>query len=194
MRITLENFHIFIGKNKGMKRLNLNEPKKIERQIDNLISSDPEGRFIYRLCSLKMFLNDPTCTTESLGKLMQTSPRTIANWIKWINAEGNIDILRDQDKPGRNSTLNESEMEHLKEQIQKHPSESGLDANLWDGKSLSHYIKKKFDKELKVRQCQRIFNKLGFRLKRGRTMVAKGNSKDKKALKKTPADSNKREI
>lgn len=177
-----------------MKRLNLNEPKKIERQIDNLISSDPEGRFIYRLCSLKMFLNDPTCTTESLGKLMQTSPRTIANWIKWINAEGNIDILRDQDKPGRNSTLNESEMEHLKEQIQKHPSESGLDANLWDGKSLSHYIKKKFDKELKVRQCQRIFNKLGFRLKRGRTMVAKGNSKDKKALKKTPADSNKREI
>jgi transposase len=138
-----------------------------------------------------MFLNDPTCTTESLGKLMQTSPRTIANWINWINAEGNIDILRDQDKSGRNSILNDVEMELLKGQIQKHPSESGLDANLWDGKSLSHYIKKKFGKELKVRQCQRIFNKLGFRLKRGRTMVAKGNPEDKKALKKTSDDSKK---
>ena len=46
------------------------------------------------------------------------------------------------------------------------------------------WVKKKFGKELKVRQCQRIFNKLGFRLKRGRTMVAKGDPKAKKALKK----------
>ena len=75
-------------------------------------------------------------------------------------------------------------MEHLKEQIQKHPNESGLDSNLWDGKLLSHYIKKKYKKDLKVRQCQRIFNKLGFRLKRGRTMVAKGNVDDKKTFKK----------
>ncbi len=168
-----------------MKKLIINEPKKIERQIDKLISSDPEGKFIYRLCSLKMFLNDPKSTTESLGKIMQTSPRTIANWINWINAEGNIDILRDQEKPGRNALLNEIQMEHLKIQIQKHPNESGLDANLWDGKLLSYYIKKQFGKDLKVRQCQRIFNKLGFRLKRGRTMVAKGNAEDKKSLKKT---------
>lgn len=169
---------------KAMKKLTINEPKKIERQINKLISSDPEGKFIYRLCSLKMFINDPTSTTESLGKIMQTSPRTIANWINWINSEGSIDILRDQDKPGRNASLDEVEMAHLKDQIQKHPNESGLDSNLWDGKLLSHYIKKKFRKELKVRQCQRIFNKLGFRLKRGRTMVAKGDAKAKKAFKK----------
>jgi len=177
-----------------MRKLSINEPKKIERQINQLISSDPEGKFIYRLCSLKVFLNDPTCTTESLGKLMQASPRTIANWINWINSEGNIDILRDQDKPGRNATLDEAQMEHLKDQIQKHPNESGLDANLWDGKLLSHYIKKKFGKELQVRQCQRVFNKLGFRLKRGRTMVAKGNPDEKKALKKTTDDSKKRTV
>lgn len=177
-----------------MKKLMINEPKKIERQIDKLINSDPEGKFIYRLCSLKVFLNDPSCTTESLGRLMRTSPRTIANWINWINSEGDIDILRDQDKPGRNATLTQEQMSHLKEQIQKHPNASGLDSNLWDGKLLSHYIKKRFGKDLKVRQCQRIFNKLGFRLKRGRTMVAKGNAEDKKALKKTSNDSHEREI
>ena len=177
-----------------MKKLTINEPQKIERQINKLINNDPEGKFIYRLCSLKMFLNDPTCTTESLGRIMQTSPRTIANWINWINAEGNIDVLRDKDKPGRNATLSKEQMEHLQDQIQKHPKESGLDANLWDGKLLSHYIKKKFGKELQVRQCQRIFNKLGFRLKRGRTMVAKGDPEQKKALKKTSSDSKKRKI
>jgi len=174
-----------------MKKLTLNEPRKIEQQIDKLIGSDPEGKFIYRLCSLKMFLNNPTFTTESLGKLMQTSPRTIANWINSINSEGKIDILRDRDKPGRSTTLNEAQMKHLKDQIQKHPRESGLDSNLWDGKLLSHYIKKKFGKELKVRQCQRLFNKLGFTLKRGRTMVAKGNPSDKQTLKKTSGNSKK---
>jgi transposase len=167
-----------------MKKLTISEPKKIERQIDKLINSDPSGKFIYRLCSMKVFLNDPTCTTESLGKIMQASPRTIANWIKWINEEGSIDVLRDREKPGRSTTLNESEMEHLKCQIQKHPSESGLDANLWDGKLLSHYVKVKYGKDLKVRQCQRIFSKLGFALKRGRTMVAKGDPVAKSAFKK----------
>lgn len=179
-------------KTKGMKKLTINEPRKIERQINGLIGSDPEGKFIYRLCSLKVFLNDRSLSTEKLGKIMQTSPRTIANWINWINAEGSVEILRDQDKPGRRTTLNEDQMGHLRDRIQKHPNESGLDANLWDGKLLSHYIKKTFGKELKVRQCQRIFNKLGFRLKRGRTMVARGNHEDKMALKKTPIDSKKR--
>lgn len=168
-----------------MKKLTIKNPEKIERQIDQLIGNDPEGKFIYRLCSLKMFINDPASTTESLGKIMQTSPRTIANWINWINSEGSIDILRDQEKPGRSASLDEAEMAHLKVQIQKHPNESGLDSNLWDGKLLSRYIKKKFGKELKVRQCQRIFNKLGFRLKRGRTMVAKGDAAAKSAFKKS---------
>lgn len=167
-----------------MKKLNIHEPKKIEQQINKFINSDPEGKFIYRLCSLKMMLNDSSFTTERLGKLMQTSPRTIANWINWINSEGNIEILRDLDKPGRNTILNEIQMEHLKEQIQKHPTECGLDSNLWDGKLLSYYIKKKFGVDLRVRQCQRVFIKLGFRLKRGRTMVAKGDPKAKKSFKK----------
>jgi transposase len=167
-----------------MKKLTINEPKKIEHQINLLLNNDPEARFIFRLCSLKMLIHEPSLTTESLGRIMQTSPRTISNWIKWINNEGNIEILRDLEKPGRSTTLDEAQMQHLKVQIQKHPNECGLDANLWDGKLLSHYIKKKFGKELQVRQCQRIFGRLGFRLKRGRTVVAKGNAEEKKAFKK----------
>lgn len=173
----------------NMKRLSINEPRKIERQINMFLNSDPESKFIFRLCSLKMFMNDPSHTTESLGRLMQISPRTISNWIKWINAEGNIEILRDFEKPGRTGSLNETEMNQLKIQIQKHPTESGLDANLWDGKALSYYIKKQFGKTIQVRQCQRIFNKLGFTLKRGRTIVANGSVEDKKRFKKTSFDS-----
>lgn len=177
-----------------MQKLSINDPKKIERQINALMNDDPESKFIYRLCSLKMFLNDPECSTEKLGKIMQTSPGTVANWVHGLNETGNIEILRDKEKPGRTPRLTQSQLMELKEKIQRHPNEVGIDANLWDGKSLSYYIKKEYGIKLQVRQCQRLFNKLGFGLKRGRTIVAGGNPKLKRAFKKTPHHSKKEKI
>jgi len=172
-----------------MQRLTIQEPKKIKRQIDALLKKDPESKFIYRICSLNMFLNDPEATTEKLGKIMKASPRTIANWIHAINSSGGIEVLRNKEKPGRASRLSDEQLLELQNDIQQHPSVFGLAANLWDGKSLSHHIKKKYKIVIEVRQCQRIFIKLGFTLKRGRTMVANGDAEKKKAFKKTSFDS-----
>ena len=176
-----------------MQRLTIQNPKKIESQINALINNDPESKFIYRLCSLKMFINDPEASAEKLGNIMQASPRTIANWIHAINSFGKIDVLRDKKKSGRKPKLTDEQLLELQEHIQQHPSEFHLEANLWDGKTLSYYIKKKYGIELQVRQCQRIFKQLGFTLKRGRTMVANGDPKKKKAFKKTSLTSKKRQ-
>lgn len=168
-----------------MQRLTIKNPRKIEQQINAFINNDPESKFIFRICSLKVFLNERSCSAEWLGRLMNTSPRTVAQWIHKINLEGDIEILRDKEKPGRTPRLTHQQFELLKEHIQKHPSELGIDANVWDGKALSHHISKTFGINLAVRQCQRIFHRLGFRLKRARTVVANGNPKAKKAFKKT---------
>ena len=167
-----------------MQKLTIHEPKKIERQINLFINNDLESKFVYRLCSLKMFINDSSCSTEKLGDIMQASLRTIANWIHSINDTGHIDVLRDKEKPGRNSRLTDQQLLGIQDAIQQHPTALGLDANLWDGKSLSYFIKKKYRIPLQVRQCQRIFKKLGFTLKRGRTMVADGDPEKKLTFKK----------
>jgi transposase len=130
-------------------------------------------------------MNDPDCSADRLGKLMNTSPRTISNWIHKINIEGDVEVLRDKEKPGRTARLDGNQLEVLKEHLEKQPRELGIDANLWDGKALSHHIKKAFGISLQVRQCQRLFRKLGFSLKRARTVVANANPKAKKAFKKT---------
>lgn len=178
-------------KSTDMQKLMITDARKIERQIDAFINNDPEGKFIFRLCSLKIFLSDAGYTTESLGKLMQSSPRTVAKWIHDINAAGDIEVLRDKEKPGRNTRLTVKQMQVLHAQLQKHPGQTGLDANLWDGKLLSHHIKKQFGITLQVRQCQRLFSKLGFSLKRGRTVVAKADPAAKTAFKKTSVHSKK---
>jgi transposase len=177
-----------------MQKLTIREPKKIEHQINQLINNDPESKFIYRLCSLKMFINDSSCSAEKLGDIMRASPRTIANWIHSINATGQIDVLRDKEKPGRNSRLTDQQLLDIQGAIQQHPTSVGLDANLWDGKSLSHFIKKEYGIRLQVRQCQRVFKKLGFTLKRGRTMVANGDPDKKSVFKKTAVHSKKEKL
>ena len=45
---------------------------------------------------------------------------------------------------------------------------------VWDGVSLSAYIKKTYDVDLCVRHCQRLFHTLGFSLVRPRTFPNKG--------------------
>lgn len=82
-------------------------------------------------------------------------------------------------------------MASIKEVLQKAPELSGVTANVWDGKSLSFYIEKTYSIVLKVRQCQRLFKKLGFSLKRARPIVAKGDAEKKEMSKKTSRNSQK---
>ena len=38
-----------------MKKLTINEPRKIERQINKLINSDPEGKFMGREIAISLY-------------------------------------------------------------------------------------------------------------------------------------------
>ena len=55
------------------------------------------------------------------------------------------------------------------------PEAVGLSGTLWDGKTLSAYLEGHFQVDLGVRQCQRLFRQLGFRLRKPRPMLASGD-------------------
>lgn len=168
-----------------MQKLVIRNSKKIERLINAYVQNSDEGRFAFRLCSLKLLLNDPNYSAEKLSKVLLASPRSIAKWIHKINESRDIEVLRDKPRPGRTSRLDSAQKEMIKSTLALPPRKVGLEANLWDGKTLSHYLKKEFGVDLKVRQCQRLFKELGFTLKRPRTVVANGDPKAKRAFKKT---------
>jgi transposase len=50
-----------------------------------------------------------------------------------------------------------------------------LSGNLWDGKTLSAFVKKRYEVKLGVRQCQRIFRQLDFRLRKPRPIIARAD-------------------
>lgn len=167
-----------------MQKLKIKNPKRIKELIYQYLNSSKEAKFIHRLHGLLLIIDNEENNCENVAGLFNNSPRTVSNWVHKINKENNIDVLKDKKKSGRKSKLNKEQEDFIKECLVKHPGEFGLNANIWSGKVLSHFMKKQFGIELKVRQCQRLFHKLGFSLKRARPMPVKGDEIKKEAFKK----------
>jgi len=152
-----------------MQRLKIENPEIIKKQIYGYLNSSKEAKFIHRLHGLLLMIDNENNNCENVADLFNNSSRTVSNWVHKINDNNNIDILKEN---------------FIKESLTKHPSKFGINANIWSGKVLSHFIKEEFNIELKSRQCQRLFHKLDFSLKRARPMPVKGDEKKKEAFKK----------
>ena len=64
------------------------------------------------------------------------------------------------------------------------PRALGLGGNLWDGKTLAAWIQRQYGISLGVRQCQRLFRQLGFRLRKPRPAIAWADPERQQAHKK----------
>jgi len=167
-----------------MQKLKIEKPNQIQKQINTYLRNSDEAKYIHRLHGILLLINNDENNCANIASLFKNSPRSLSNWVHRVNESGIIDVLRDKPRTGRLPRLNDKQLEHLKEILQEHPSEVGVNANIWDGKSLSYYIDKKYSITLQVRQCQRLFHMLGFSLKRARPIVAKGDPEKKKQVKK----------
>jgi transposase len=170
---------------KDMKRLIVENKEEISRQIRSYFERNTESRFIHRVHGILLFIEKESESCDSIGYLFGNSPRTISNWIKKLNSSGDLESLRDEPRPGRPSRLSLGQKLELKEILQRQPEASGMTGNIWDGKTLSAYIERRYGIILKVRTCQTLFHQLGFSLQRARPKVSKGDEKKKAEAKKT---------
>ena len=94
--------------------------------------------------------------------------------------------LEDQEKAGRPQRLTPEQVQLVDHDLRQSPREFGYSQNLWDGKLLAHHLEQTQKVALGVRQCQRIFHQLGFRLRKPRPVIARANLEEQEAFKKTP--------
>jgi len=76
--------------------------------------------------------------------------------------------LKDKNKSGRKPRIDENILNIISDILKKSPQKYGINAQRWEGQSLSTLLKAKFGIDLKVRQCQRIMKSLGAANKKGR--------------------------
>jgi transposase len=122
-----------------------------------------------------------------VAALLGGSPRTVQYWVRRFEQEG-FAGLADADRPGRPKRLDDQQLAEVDRALRKSPAEYGLGTNTWDGKTLSEFIRRQFGVDVGVRQCQRLFRQLRFRLRKPRPVIAKADAEEQRTYKETPDD------
>jgi len=154
-----------------MRPLTISNPDLILGLQDEIRRSE-EARYDHRLHAVLLVSQGMTCPDVALK--LGDSVRTVENWVKGFEDDG-FSALSDKPRSGRPSRLMEKHLKKIGGVLRQQPNDVGLSGNLWDGKTLSAYIQREFSVVLKVRQCQRLFHKLSFRLRKPRHQIAHGD-------------------
>ena len=166
-----------------MLREFINNPHDLLEEGKKIIQSSDNYTFAYRVAMVNLLLTGDGMTTAKLSELTGIPTRTLSDWVKKAD-ETHFEALRPKQRPGKAARLSEEQYAQIKEALTHDPEEYGY--LVWDGKALSEHIQKTFGITLGVRQCQRIFNKLGFSRIRPQTFPALGeeDSEEREAFKK----------
>jgi transposase len=125
-------------------------------------------------------------TCPQVATLLGDAPRTVEYWIQRVEERG-FAGLAEGERSGRPRRLSEAQLAEIEKVLRKTPTEAGLKGvGPWDGRSLSQFLQDRFGVQLKVRQCQRLFRQLGFRLRKPRPVIAHADAEQQRAVKKTP--------
>ena len=153
--------------------------------LQDEIRRNDDARYDHRLHAVLLATKNLTC--PNIAELLGDSERAVRNWINAYRKRG-LQGLVDEEKSGRPRRLSEEQIEKIDAVLRLAPQDVGLTPGIWDGKTLCAYVKKSFNIDIGVRQCQRMFRQLGFRLRKPRPVIARSDPEVQLALKKKHAD------
>jgi len=146
------------------------DPKELLKKGKEIMVSSDESKYYFRVFCVNMVVGGST--PEQVAQSGGVTSVSVSNWVKSADEKG-FESLQNKEIPGRPKKLSEKIIAEIDKILQKDPNKYGF--KVWDGPSLSSYIYNKYGIEYSVRQCQRLFHKLGYSKIRPRTFPSKGN-------------------
>jgi len=155
-----------------VKRLTIADAASIALGLQDEIRRSEESRYDHRLHGVLLVAQGMSC--REVAGLLGDAPRSVENWVHRFEKSG-LTGLREGEHSGRPQRLSTDQVAKINVVLRKTPRDVGLSQNLWDGQALSAWIAREYDVSLGVRQCQRLFRRLEFRLRKPRPMIGKGD-------------------
>jgi len=152
-----------------VKPLRISDPDTIVLALQDEIRRSEESRYDHRLHAVLLVAQGMSC--PQAAELLGAAPRSVEYWVRRFEQDG-LGGLREGERSGRPRRLNDDHLRRIEHALRQSPREAGLGAGLWDGKTLAAWIQSEVGVELGVRQCQRLFRQLGFRLRKPRPAIA----------------------
>jgi transposase len=167
-----------------MKPLTISDREEMTLALQDEIRRSGESRYDHRLHGVLLVAEGLTC--PEVSRLLGDAPRTVEYWVRNFEARG-FAALIDQERSGRPGRLTDEQLEIVGGALRQSPVEAGVaGGGLWDGKTLSSFLQRRFGVNLQARQCQRLFRRLGFRLRKPRPLIAHADQEQQATYKKTP--------
>lgn len=165
-----------------MRKLQIADAEVMQLAIREEINRSEEARYDHRLHGLLLVSSGRSC--GEVGALFGEAATTVQRWVRRFEESG-FEGLREGERSGRPRSLDERSWRRIEADLRKSPDSFGLQANLWDGPVLSEHLRRNYGITLGVRQCQRMFRQMGFRLRKPRPEVAQSDPRAMSAAKKT---------
>lgn len=148
-----------------------------------IVRSTSDAKYRHKVEMVNLVLSG--LTPSYLSTYCGDSKSTITRWVKIADEQG-FHALKAKKPTGKPPKLTKEEMAEIRTVLEEDdPKKYGY--NVWDGPSLSAFIKKTYAVKLSIRQCQRLLHRLGFSLVRPQTFPSKGekNEQERTEYKKT---------
>jgi transposase len=165
-----------------LRKLLVKDAASAVRVIQQQIGRSEDARYDHRLHGVLLVAKGYDC--YEVAEILGHSPTTIENWVNTYNTRG-VEGLHDDSRPGRPSRISDAVKDQIDHDLRKNPRDLGYSQNLWDGKLLSHHLKERYQITLGIRQAQRLFHQLGFRQRKPRPVISRGDPVAQEAFKKT---------
>jgi transposase len=167
----------------SVKPLVIADSEEIIFGLQDEIRRSEESRYGHRLHGVLLVAQGLTC--PEVAHLLGDAPRTVEYWVHGFAKKGLAGLLEGE-RSGRPRRLSAQQLRQVNVILRRTPREAGLSGNIWDGKTLAAWIDKQYGVSLGVRQCQRLFRRLEFRLRKPRPALAQANPDLQRSHKKTP--------
>lgn len=155
-----------------MRPITLANPEYSRAVLQQEINRHQGARYDHRLHCVSLVSSGVAC--EQVALFFGDSPRSVVHWVRRFEQRG-LAGLAEGNHSGRPSTLSAEQMEEVRALVRRPPTQAGLEANLWDGKALAQCLAGRYQIQLGVRQCQRLFHQLETRYRLPRPAVGKAD-------------------
>jgi transposase len=167
-----------------MRKLEVSDAEVMSIAIRQEIDRSEESRYDHRLHGLLLVAKGMSARQAAMW--LDEGTRTVQRWVNRFEAVG-FEALREGERSGRPKRLSDADWDRLASDLRRSPREFGYTQTLWDGKVLAEHLRMHYHVELGVRQCQRLFRQMGFRLRKPRGVIAKADPAAQATFKKTPS-------
>jgi transposase len=171
-----------------MRKLEIKDADIMQIAIQQEIQRSEQSRYDHRLHGLLLACNG--FSSYKVAQMLGHSPRTVQYWIRRFEESG-FAGLEDQPRAGRPGTIDAELYKKIGHDLRCSPRAFGHCQNLWDGRLLSHHLAKVHKVKIGIRQCQRLFHRLGFRLRKPRPVIANADPEAQRRYKKTASNGKK---